>query len=152
MRALAITYQRDAGPGVFAEACAAAGVELDQWFRAETDSAPAEPGSYGAVISLGGAMHADHEDTHPWLAPEKALLGELYEAGVPLLGVCLGSQLLAEAAGGSAVAAREPEIGWVEVEVAPEAADDPVIGPLGPRFEAFSWHSYESRLPAETSA
>jgi len=149
VRVLAITQQRDAGPGVFAEACAACGARLDEWFRAETDDPPGDPGSYDAVISLGGAMHADQEDRHPWLAPEKALLRELVEARVPVLGVCLGAQLLAEAAGGRAVAAREPEIGWIEVEVTPEGAADPVIGPLAPGFGAFSWHSYECRLPGD---
>jgi GMP synthase-like glutamine amidotransferase len=148
MRALSITHQRDAGPGVFAEACAAAGVELDEWFVAETDTPPAAPASYDAVFSFGGAMHADHEEDHPWIVSEKELLRELYEQEVPLLGVCLGSQLLAAATGGSAGPASEPEIGWIEVEVTPHGAADPVIGPLAPRFSAFSWHSYECRLPA----
>ena len=99
MRTLAISHQRDAGPGVFAEAIAAAGHELDLWHIAETDQPPADPLGYGAVMTFGGSMHADHTDRHPWLFPEKELLARLLEAGVPLLGVCLGSQLLAEAGG-----------------------------------------------------
>ena len=63
------------------------------------------------------------------------------------MAVCLGAQLLAEAAGGEAVRAAEPEIGWFEVEVTPEGTGDPVIGPLSPAFEAFEWHSYEAPLP-----
>jgi hypothetical protein len=59
MRVLSINHQRDAGPGVFAEAIAAAGGRLDQWFRAEADSSPADPASYDAVMTFGGAMHAD---------------------------------------------------------------------------------------------
>ena len=152
MRVLAITHQRDAGPGVFAEACAAAGAGLDQWLIAETDEPPANPRSYDAVICLGGAMHADHTDRHAWLGPEKALLRELLDRGTPILGICLGAQLLAEAAGGGAVAAREPEIGWVEVEVSPEGGRDPLLAPLAPRFAAFSWHSYECLLPADSTA
>jgi GMP synthase (glutamine-hydrolysing) len=54
----------------------------------------------------GGAIHADQEAEHPWLREEKALLPELVEREVPLLGVCLGSQLLAEAAGAKAAARR----------------------------------------------
>jgi GMP synthase (glutamine-hydrolysing) len=95
-------------------------------------------------------MHPDEEQQHPWIGPEKELLRRLHREGVPLLGVCLGSQLLAAAAGGAAVRASEPEIGWIEVEVTDEGAEDPVIGPLAPRFSAFSWHSYECGLPAGT--
>jgi GMP synthase (glutamine-hydrolysing) len=147
MRLLAIVHQRDAGPGVFAEAVEAAGGELDAWHVAEDPHPPAVAADYDAVMVFGGTMHADHVDRHRWLVPEKELLRELLARGVPLLGVCLGAQLLAEAAGGDARAAREPEIGWFEVEVTAAGAGDPVIGPLAPRFEAFEWHSYEFGVP-----
>ena len=147
MRTLAISHQRDAGPGVFAEAIAAAGHELDVWHVAETDRPPADPLGYDAVMTFGGAMHADHDDRHPWLRPEKELLARLLDAGVPLLGVCLGSQLLAEAGGGGARRASEPEIGWHAVEVTEAGAADPLLGPLAPGFEAFQWHSYECLPP-----
>jgi GMP synthase (glutamine-hydrolysing) len=147
MRALAIVHERDAGPGVFADAMGSEGVELEHWYRAESDQPPGEMGDYGAVLTFGGAMHADQEDQHGWIASEKALLAELLESGMPLLGVCLGSQLFAAAAGAEVGRAREPEIGWYEVEVTSEGADDPLIGSLAPRFEAFEWHSYEFDLP-----
>ena len=69
-------------------------------------------------------------------------------AGVPLLGVCLGAQLLAEATGGEARRAAEPEIGWREVTLEPAAADDPLLGALPERFDSFQWHSYEALPPA----
>jgi GMP synthase-like glutamine amidotransferase len=147
MRTLAIVHQRDAGPGVFAEATRERGVGLDTWLIAEDADPPGEPAGYDAVIAFGGAMHVDQEDSHPWLAVEKRLLGELHERGMPLLGVCLGAQLLSAAVGGSPARATEPEIGWPEVEVTEEGAADPVLGPLAPRFEAFEWHSYEAGPP-----
>ena len=151
MRALAIVHQPDAGPGVFADAMRSSSVELDQWLIAE-EPAPADPLGYDAVLTFGGAMHADQEAEHPWLADEKALLAELVERRVPLLGMCLGCQLVADAAGGSARRASEPEIGWHEVELTPEAADDPILRGLPQRFEAFQWHSYEARLPPDATA
>jgi GMP synthase (glutamine-hydrolysing) len=152
MRALAVVHQRDAGPGVFADAVHASAWDLDQWLRAETDTPPADPERYDAVMVFGGAMHADHEERHPWLRAEKALLRRLLDRNVPLLGVCLGAQLVAEAAGATARRASSPEIGWHDVEVIPEAATDSVLGPLAPRFTAFQWHSYEFTLPPGATA
>ena len=148
MRTLAISHQRDAGPGVFTEAAAAAGHELDVWHVAESATPPADPLAYGAVMTFGGSMHPDQVREYPWLGPEIGLLGRLLARRVPVLGVCLGSQLLARAAGGQVARASEPEIGWHPVELTDAGAVDPVLGALAPRFEAFQWHSYECRPPA----
>jgi GMP synthase (glutamine-hydrolysing) len=150
MRILAISHERDAGPGVFAEPITDSGHRLDTWHLAETDEPPADPHGYNALLTFGGSMHADQESDHPWLAPEKRLLAEALAAGTPVLAVCLGAQLLAEAAGGSAVRASEPEIGWFEVEVTPAGAADPLLSCLAPSFHAFGWHHYECLLPDAT--
>ena len=147
MRVLAIVHQRDAGPGVFGEEIRTRGHELDQWHIAETADPPTDPLEFDAVMTFGGAMNVDEEDEHPWLPGEKQLLAELLHRGTPLLGACLGTQLLAEAAGAMPHRASEPEIGWRRVEITPEGAEDPVIGPLAPAFTAFQWHSYEAPLP-----
>jgi GMP synthase (glutamine-hydrolysing) len=148
MRALAVVHQPDAGPGVFAEEMRERGVELDQWRLSERGKGPPrEIADYDAVLTFGGAMHADQEDRHPWLRFEKDFLAAMLDDGMPLLAVCLGTQLLADAAGGTARRASEPEIGWLEVEVTEEGGADPVIGPLAPRFTAFQWHSYEALPP-----
>ena len=147
VRVLAIVHQRDAGPGVFAEAIEAAGAELDEWTLAERPQPPADPLGYDAVFILGGAMNVDEDDRHGWIAEERGLLVDLLEHEVPLLGLCLGGQLLAAAAGAEPRRAGRPEIGWHRVEVSDEGADDPLLGPLAPGFEAFQWHSYEFPLP-----
>jgi GMP synthase (glutamine-hydrolysing) len=152
MRALAIVHQRDAGPGVFADAIKGRDVGLDRWLIAEADSPPADPHSYDAVLTFGGAMHVDQEDRHGWLRPEKALLAELLESEVPLLGVCLGAELLGEAAGARPRRLGDPEIGWCEVTVTDAARSDPLLGPLAPSFVGFQWHSYEVPLPRGATA
>jgi GMP synthase (glutamine-hydrolysing) len=152
VRALAIVHQPDAGPGVFAEAFAKRGDQLDSWEIAEGADPPADPGTYDAVLTFGGAMNAHQEEEHPWLRFEKDLLAELLGGGMPLMGVCLGAQLLAESAGATPRRASQPEIGWHEVQVTPEGADDPLLSPLAPRFSAFQWHSYEAPLPPAATA
>lgn len=149
MRVLSIVHQRDAGAGVFAEAARSLGGELVDWYAAEAARPPADPLGFDAVMVFGGAMHADEDALHPWLAPETQLLARVLAARVPLLGVCLGAQLLSVAAGGRAVRAAEPEIGWFDVAITEQGESDPVIGPLAPAFEAFEWHSYECLLPAD---
>jgi GMP synthase (glutamine-hydrolysing) len=149
MRALAIVHQTDAGAGVFADEMAARGVELDEWLLSERGTGPQlEIAEYDAVLTFGGAMHADQEDRHPWLRFEKDFLAAMIDDRMPILAVCLGCQVLAEAAGGSARRASEPEIGWSDVEITDEGAADPLLGPLAPRFTGFQWHSYEA-LPPE---
>ena len=149
MKALAIVHQTDAGPGVFADEMRERGVELHEWLLSERGTGPQlEIADYDAVLTFGGAMHADQEDRHPWLRFEKDFLAAMVDDRMPVLAVCLGNQLLAEAAGGSARRASEPEIGWCRVDVTDDGKDDPVIGPLAPSFETFQWHSYEA-LPPE---
>jgi GMP synthase-like glutamine amidotransferase len=143
MRVLAIVQEADAGPGVFAQAAAARGDELDEWLVPAGGDPPADPHGYDAAIVLGGAMNVDQEGEHPWLADEKQLLRALLVNEVPLLGVCLGAQLVAEAAGKEPRRAPRPEIGWHRVERTGAGAEDPLIGSLPEAFEAFQWHSYE---------
>lgn len=147
MRVLAIVHQRDAGPGVFAEAIEEAGARLDEWTLAERPEPPGNPFGYDAVFVLGGAMNVDEGERHGWIAEEQALLRELLEREVPLLGLCLGGQMLAGAAGAEPRRAARPEIGWHQVEVTAAGAADPLLAPLAPSFEAFQWHSYEFPLP-----
>ncbi len=130
---------------MFAEAVAARGDELVEWVPKE--ALPTGLEDVDAAMVFGGAMNVDEEAVHPWLRPEKKFLRELLERGTPVLGVCLGAQLLAEAAGAVPERAREPEIGWLDVELTPEAAGDPVLGALPESFEGFEWHSYEAPLP-----
>ena len=104
--------------------------------------------AYGAVLVFGGAMHADHEEHHPWLRDENFLLQRLLGLQVPMLGVCLGAQLIAKAAHAEVGPSSEPEVGWYPVELTEEARDDELFGGLPERFDAFQWHYYTHGIPA----
>ena len=147
MRVLSISHQPDAACGVFGEAVRERGHELDEWEISRTPDPPAPIESYDAVLVFGGAMHVDQEERHGWLREENALLERLLADGVPTLGVCLGGQLIAKALGAPVRRMPSSEVGWFDVDVTPEAADDPVFGALPGHFKAFQWHSYHFELP-----
>ena len=147
MQVLAVVHGDEVRSGVFAEPIVAGGHELEEWSIARTP-APRRPlSSYDAAIVFGGSMHADEDATHPWLREEKELLRRFLDARKPVLGVCLGGQLVAEAAGAWVGRASEPEIGWHPVELTAAAASDPVFARLPRRFHALQWHYYAFAVP-----
>jgi GMP synthase (glutamine-hydrolysing) len=147
MRVLSLVHQPDAASGVFADAAAEAGHELDEWLVPRRKAPPAPLEEYGAVLVFGGAMHVDQEDRYRWLGDELELLRGLLADDVPLLGVCLGGQLLAKALEAPVRRMPSPEIGWFDVALTPEAAEDPAFGGLPASFCSFQWHSYAFELP-----
>ena len=148
MRVLSIVHGSDARSELFAPVAQERGFELEEWSLAWEQPPPRPIDSYDAVMVFGGAMHADQDETHPWLRDETMLLQQLLDRRVPILGVCLGAQLLAKAAHAPVHAAAEPEIGWYEVELTPAADTDPVFSKLPPKFDAFQWHYYTYGVPA----
>jgi GMP synthase (glutamine-hydrolysing) len=147
MRVLSIVHQADAAAGVFVDAAAEGGHELEEWILPEQPDPPSPLEAYGAVLVFGGAMHVDQAERHGWLRNEHRLLQQLLADGVPVLGVCLGGQLLAQALNGQVRRLPSPEIGWVDVELTPQAEDDPVFAALPKRFSSFQWHLYYFELP-----
>jgi len=110
------------------------------------DSIPVElPPHIKGVIALGGAMGALDDHLHPWLADERALLKKIVGEDFPVIGICLGAQLLGAALGGTVGRLDENEIGIYGIE---QIAPDEIIS-LGSSAIATQWHEdYVSVLPA----
>lgn len=148
MRVLSITHGPNVPGGVFDEAVEAAGHTLERW-QVPDGGAPDDAGSYDAVMVFGGSMHPDQDDEFHWLGSEAGFLEDVLAEAVPVLGVCLGAQMLARAAGAAVGPASAPEIGWLEVELTAEGAADSVLGRLPPRALVFQWHHYTFDVPPD---
>ena len=146
MRVLSVTHGPNVPGGVFDETVEAAGHSLERW-EVPLGGTPQPPTAYDAVMVFGGSMHPDQDDHFHWLASEAEFLVETLQRGVPALGVCLGAQMLARAAGAWVGPAPEPEVGWFEIELTPDGRDDPVLGNLPPTTHAFQWHHYTYAVP-----
>jgi len=140
---LSVVHGEDARTELFGPVVAAAGHRLSEWSFASGGAPP----SADAVLVFGGAIHPDQDDRHEWLKAEIAWLTELIEDGVPTLGICLGSQLLARAADSWVGPLDAREVGWAEVELTKDGVADPVLGVLPRRFAALEWHHYHHGLP-----
>jgi GMP synthase-like glutamine amidotransferase len=144
---LSVVHGSDARAELFSDVVTRAGHNLEEWSLGWGSPPPRPIDDYDAVLVFGGAMHADQDDRHPWLRDENMFLQRLLDIHVPTLGVCLGAQLLAKAAHARVFRASEPEIGWHEVALTPDADDDPVLGELPKQFLAFQWHYYTYAVP-----
>jgi GMP synthase (glutamine-hydrolysing) len=146
MRVVAVHQEPGSSLDSFEAPVRARGHELTAW-HAWSEPAPHDLLDAGAVIVLGGMANPDQTGELPWLAHERDLLAELVAAGTPVLGLCLGAQLLASALGAAVRRLPRAEIGWYEITVAPAAADDPLLAALPGRFRAFEWHDYVFEVP-----
>lgn len=108
---------------------------------------PADLRDATCLVIMGGPMSVNDASLLPHIRDEMRLVESALKANVPILGVCLGSQLLASVLGASVRSAPRKEIGWHEVTVSEEGRGDPLFRNFAPRFDALHWHGEVYELP-----
>jgi GMP synthase (glutamine-hydrolysing) len=146
-RALAVQHVAAEPPNLIAAALEAAGVPLDVVRCDRGDPVPADAQPFSAVVVMGGPMSVGDAGRLEHLRRELKLTESALRHGIPLIGVCLGSQILAHVLGARVAPAGFLELGWLPVALTPDAADDPLFGACPPAFTALHWHGEAFDLP-----
>ncbi|MCM2387266.1 type 1 glutamine amidotransferase [Streptomyces albipurpureus] len=147
MAVLVVQHVPGEGPYAIAVALEAAGLSVRHCRVWEGDVVPADLDGVAALVVMGGPMSAYSDEGFPTRSAEIALLQGALASGVPVLGVCLGAQLLAVAAGGGAHPGSGGQIGWGKVELTAEAQRDPLFAGLPERLGVLHWHDDTMALP-----
>ena len=124
----------------------AAGVALDERRLRDGDPLP-DLREVDGIVALGGEQSALDADSDPLLRAEAHLLREATQQGVPMLGVCLGGQLLAHALGGRVRRLPRRHVAWTRLEMLPAATGDPVLGALPAGAAGLHWNEDGFDLP-----
>ena len=141
-RALCLQHVPFEGPGVFRQSLERRQYQLETLLVPQRDLPTAPP---DFLLVMGGPMSVN--DSDPWIEKEQQFIRHAIEAGIPVLGVCLGSQFMAKALGGRVRPGPRPEIGPTLVTRIVEEDADAVFGTFPRRFTVFQWHGEGLTLP-----
>ncbi len=148
MRILVVENYPNSPLGNVGEALAEAGAKIDTIAAHGGEPLPETHENHDALIMLGGAQSALDDDDYPYLPSLCRLTRSFGDSGRAVLGICLGSQIIARAYNGENVLDRPLEFGYRPVSPLPGAAEDPVLSGLTTPTPTFHWHKDTVRLPA----
>ena len=136
--------------GTISEALGTAGVTWNEIRTFDGDPVPRDVGAAAGLIVMGGPMGVYEHGRHPFLLDEMRLIEKALKHDLPVLGVCLGCQLLASVLGATVAHGERKEIGWYVVHLKDSAMMDGLWRGIEPSFVAFHWHGDIFDLPKDT--
>ena len=144
---LCVRNDRDDTLGIAAPALADAGVPVIRLDAFEAE--PRWPGidEISGLVAFGGEMNADETERYPYLLTQRQLMRQAVDAGMPVLGICLGAQMLARALNAAVYRAPLRELGFKPVRITEAGQTDPLLGAFHSGDRVFQWHEDTFDLP-----
>jgi GMP synthase-like glutamine amidotransferase len=136
------------GPGTIAEWAAEKHHAISYTCFFEKEFSLPSINNFDVLLIMGGYMNVDEEEKFPWLTEEKQFIKQAIDAGKKVIGICLGSQLIAAALGGKVYAGKEKEIGFFQVQFTKEAYGNALFSHFKNPYNVFHWHGDTFDLPA----
>ena len=148
MRVLVVQNFDDEGLGQLGTALAEANAEIDLRRPYDGESLPQDASGHAALVVLGGGQNALDDAICPYFPSLLALMRDFGDSGRAVLGICLGSQLLARAYGARNLLGAAPEFGWRSIAKTRQGGSDPVLSAVPETFKSFQWHDDTFTLPS----
>lgn len=139
-RALILQNASNEGPGILGDILDRKGWGRHTIRLYSEEEIPSDWENYHIIIVMGGPMNVYEEDAHPFLVPETRIIREALKKEFPVLGFCLGAQLMAKASGAKVYKGQKKEIGWYPVRLSEEGMGDPLMKSFPDEFTIFQWH------------
>lgn len=147
MKFIVLQHIGSEGPGSLGTYLESIGAKIDIVRLYQGDAVPAGLGGFDAVVSMGGPMNVYEEDRYPFLRDETLFLNKVIDAGLPVLGICLGAQMIAKAQGAAVVRSPKEEVGWGRIDLTDQGRTDTLFQGLPSSLEVLQWHGDMFHIP-----
>jgi GMP synthase (glutamine-hydrolysing) len=146
-KVLVIMHVESEGPGALGKFLESYGFRLQTVKLHKEEKLPRNLQKFDAIVSMGGPMSVHDGDLYPFLKNETEFLRKAIDKNIPILGICLGAQMIAHACGASVEKASESEVGWKNVFVTGEGRRDILFQGLPDTLQVFQWHEDTFDMP-----
>ena len=146
-KALIITHVKSEGPGTLGDFLISQNIDVERVKLSQGKVLPKDPLEYDAIITMGGPMSVHDGGRYPFLSEEIGFLRKAMEGDVPLLGVCLGAQLIARACDAWVGKANKKELGWKNIFITEEGKKDMLFQGIPRVMRVFQWHEDTFKIP-----